>query len=225
MVSLSTWKQEGRSGGDRARLEESSGTGPTLCRGAGGEGLCSGAGPPRTPRDKLPSGSPAWPVRTAAPPPAASPSPQPSSSQSASPCTRGAGRSDGENAGYLLYLILLFNQTSWFDQDHVKGRARAGKLKSLLINATCATQRLPSARGEGQLQPPAFGARARGGQGGVGRARKVAANGAEKSWCPAAGARRGEEPEEAAGRHGVRPFLKEREKDRDGREEERGDTQ
>lgn len=54
------------------------------------------------------------------------------------------------------------------------------------------------------------------------------ANGAEKSWCPAAGARGGEEPEEAAGRHGVRPFLKERERERErkrrtetGGEEER----
>lgn len=72
---------------------------------------------------------------------------------------------------------------------------------------------LPTERGSSS--PPAFGAQARGEQGGGSRAGKVDANGAEKSWCPAVGARRGEEPEEAAGRHGVRPFLKEREKDRD----------
>jgi len=37
---------------------------------------------------------------------------------------QGTSRGDlgcGTHARYLLYLILLFNQTSWFDQDHVKG--------------------------------------------------------------------------------------------------------
>lgn len=64
---------------------------------------------------------------------------------------------------------------------------------------------------EGAAPGPCLRAGREEGRGG-GRAGKVDVNEAEKSWCPAAGARRGEEPEEAAGRHGVRPFLKERER-------------